>query len=508
MNRLLLLFSVLLLLGAPGHRASAAELLYSTSPDLSDPAPLEGARFGPEAEIFVFVDSDEPPAPTASTVGIFILNNRSLFIDRNGAPFVLTTDFVSTTPEPITADLLAAGSNSIVFYGFAPIGQNIAAQFQFDAPPTIGELARSEGFTTFADALDSSGLETPGYSSIYTRQFTAFVPSNEAFDTFLADAGLTLSQLVADSALLQQVIGYHLKAGASRVEDLAGLPAIGTLNSRLILVDTKADPLVLNGAATIVREDLLASNGVLQVVDQVLVPPASLTEVAAQLGATRYVEAVEAAGLTPIFDGPGFRTALVPTDEAFDALVSSLGVPYGDLLADTVTLRALLQYHTAHFVAPVADLLAVGSVPTAQGSSYDIEAVGEEVIVNGTARVLDRDFTTASGYVHLIDSVLELPEQDTFEILFSAEPDLSNAQPLAGAALSSLDGVTIFIESGSGQPVVRGALVGLNNFFTFDFDTPLTFDPSGAAPGANQALAIVLTSTGNIISQANFTLAE
>lgn len=130
---------------------------------------------------------------------------------------------------------------------------------------TIVDTARDAGtFTTLLTALDAAGLtETLNGDG----PFTVFAPTDEAFAALPAG---TLESLLADPAALQSVLTYHVVSGKAKAADVAGLDSVTTLQGGTLPVSTTDG--VKIGSATVVAADIEASNGVIHVIDTVLVP--------------------------------------------------------------------------------------------------------------------------------------------------------------------------------------------------------------------------------------------
>lgn len=132
---------------------------------------------------------------------------------------------------------------------------------------TLLETAKQAGtFTTFLKAVDAAGLTTnlegPG-------PFTVFAPTDEAFAKIPAKE---LDALLADKAKLAAVLQYHVVAGSVSSKDLAAAKTEKTIQGPELAVDATNGLVV--GGATVVKPDLVASNGVIHAIDKVLTPPA------------------------------------------------------------------------------------------------------------------------------------------------------------------------------------------------------------------------------------------
>jgi uncharacterized surface protein with fasciclin (FAS1) repeats len=124
-----------------------------------------------------------------------------------------------------------------------------------------------------------------------------------------------------------------------------------------------------------------------------------------------FVSAVDAAGLTAALDGEGPFTLFVPNDAAFAKIPQNV---IDSILADADLLNSILTYHivSGEAVAP-ADLVAAGSIETANGGQLQITQEGDTISINGgEATVLCGGIPVANGYIYIIDSVLQPPSSD------------------------------------------------------------------------------------------------
>jgi len=169
---------------------------------------------------------------------------------------------------------------------------------------------------------------------------------------------------------------------------------------------------MINGA-TVVVADILADNGVVHVIDAVLLPPAptpttTVVDVIVNSDVHNTLEAaVVAAGLVEILSGTGPFTVFAPTDNAFAALPAGT---IETLLSDpTGDLTQILLYHVVGAQALSTDLTNGQTVETLQGQSVTVTINAEGVFINN-AQVTVADIVTDNGVIHVIDAVL-LPQQ-------------------------------------------------------------------------------------------------
>ncbi len=153
----------------------------------------------------------------------------------------------------------------------APASTDAPAVTEAPAAGTIVDVAVAAGdFSTLVAAVDAAGLtETlsgPG-------PFTVFAPTDEAFAAALESLGLTADELLADTATLTSILTYHVIAGevpASQVVTMDGQTA-ATVNGADVTITLDGDRVMVNDA-TVTAVDLPASNGIIHVIDKVLIP--------------------------------------------------------------------------------------------------------------------------------------------------------------------------------------------------------------------------------------------
>ncbi len=147
----------------------------------------------------------------------------------------------------------------------------VASETEAAEAGTIVEVATEAGdFTTLVAAVDAAGLVDTLNSE---GPFTVFAPTDAAFEAALEALGLTAEELLADTELLTSVLTYHvlpIEAPAETVLTLDG-ETVATVNGAEVLV-TIDDGTVKVDEATVVTTDIAASNGLIHVIDSVLLP--------------------------------------------------------------------------------------------------------------------------------------------------------------------------------------------------------------------------------------------
>lgn len=275
----------------------------------------------------------------------------------------------------------------------------------------VVQIAQSDSrFSILAEAVVAADLADtlsgPG-------PFTVFAPTNAAFATLLTELGVTKDELLANKPLLTAVLQYHVLSGAVRKADVPLGKAISPLAGGIFKIDSVGGELVItdgrNRSSTIVQTDIPAANGVLHVIDTVILP-ADKTIVETAIATPAFsilVDAVVAAGLVDTLSGPGPFTVFAPTDAAFAALLAELGVTKDALLADTALLTKVLTYHVVPGRVLKADVPVGIAITTVQGETFTVN--GSLVITDQqdrTANITATDVLASNGVIHVIDTVI------------------------------------------------------------------------------------------------------
>jgi uncharacterized surface protein with fasciclin (FAS1) repeats len=264
------------------------------------------------------------------------------------------------------------------------------------------------GFTTLASALTQAGLvETLKGEG----PFTVFAPTDEAFAAVPAD---TLTALLADSEALTKVLTYHVVPGKVMAADVTTGDVTTVEGSPLPITVTGGTVQV--GGATVVTPDVTASNGVIHVIDQVLLPPeleigggeaaqpATVVDVIRQPDLAQLGIAINSAGLVDTLKGAGPFTVFAPNNAAFATLGTDT---INALNQNPGQLTPILTYHVVPGLVLSQDIRP-GKVTTVNGAELDITVENGVVKVNG-ATVVTPDQQAGNGVVHVIDQVLTPP---------------------------------------------------------------------------------------------------
>ena len=242
--------------------------------------------------------------------------------------------------------------------------------------------------------------------------FTVFAPTDDAF----AAAGIDLSTFDTDeeNATLSDILLYHVVSGAVASSDVTDGMSAEALNGDDLSFTVSEGSVMVNDA-TVTSADVMASNGIIHVIDKVLMPPADLGDiptVAQGTGIhTSLVAAVVQAELLTTLQGDGPFTVFAPTDDAFAA--AGIDLAALDNEEGKATLTDILLYHVVSGAVP-SSAVTDGMFATAVNGDDLSFAVGEGVMVND-ANVVLADVPASNGVIHVIDKVLMPPAEITEE---------------------------------------------------------------------------------------------
>jgi len=242
--------------------------------------------------------------------------------------------------------------------------------------------------------------------------FTVFAPTDDAF----AAAGIDLSTFDTDeeNATLTDILLYHVVSGSVASADVTDGMSAEALNGDS-LDFTVSDGSVMVNDATVTIADVMASNGVIHVIDKVLMPPADLVDiptVAQGTGIhTALVAAVVQAELLTTLQGEGPFTVFAPTDDAFTA--AGIDLAALDNEEGKAALTDILLYHVYSGSVAAADVTD-GMTATMVNGDDATFTVGDGVMIND-ANVILADVMASNGIIHVIDKVL-MPPADAPDI--------------------------------------------------------------------------------------------
>ena len=259
-------------------------------------------------------------------------------------------------------------------------------------------------FKTLAAALGAAGLvdavKGPG-------PFTVFAPSDEAFAKLPKGTVETLLK-PENKEKLKAILTYHVVPGKVMAKEVVNIKGAKSLNGQRIDVKIDGGKVMVDGAQ-VLTTDIACTNGVIHVIDSVILPSEdNIPTVATKAGKfNTLLAAAKAAGLVDALSGDKPLTVFAPTDEAFAKLpkgtVESLLKP-----ENIEKLKSILLYHVVDGRVYSEDAVAAKSAPSLQGSKVEISVKDGSAYVN-SAKILATDVDASNGVIHIIDSVILPP---------------------------------------------------------------------------------------------------
>jgi uncharacterized surface protein with fasciclin (FAS1) repeats len=280
------------------------------------------------------------------------------------------------------------------------------------AAKNIVELAQGNAdLSVLVEAVVAADLAT---TLSGTGPFTVFAPTNAAFTALLTELGVTKAELLANKPLLTAVLQYHVLGDEVMKSQIQLGKAITPLAGGFFKIDQVGMDFVIkdgrNRTSTITATDIDASNGVVHVINKVILPADKNIVETAIASAPEFsilVEAVVAAGLDGTLSGAGPFTVFAPTNAAFADLLTELGVTKDALLANTTLLTSVLTYHVLPARVLKADVVPGAQPNTVQGENFSISAGLVITDQNArTANIAATDILTSNGVIHVIDRVI------------------------------------------------------------------------------------------------------
>ncbi len=278
----------------------------------------------------------------------------------------------------------------------------------------IVDTAVADGrFTTLVAAVGAAGLVDTLKGE---GPFTVFAPTDDAFAALPAG---TVDELLKpeNKQKLTDILLYHVVSGSVMAADVTALTSAATVLGKDVAVKVDMGNVYINESKVIIT-DIATSNGVIHVIDSVLLPPSedammeknTIVDIAVADGRfTTLVAAVQAAGLVETLSGDGPFTVFAPTDDAFAALpagtLDSLLLP-----ENKQQLTDILLYHVVSGKVMAADVVTLTSAPTVLGKDVTVTVKDGKVFLNDTVQVIITDIEASNGVIHVIDAVL-LPPQ-------------------------------------------------------------------------------------------------
>jgi transforming growth factor-beta-induced protein len=345
---------------------------------VADPDGLLSAILAYHATLGAYFSEDLVDGQTIETA---LGQNVEVIINENGV-------FINNA-QVILADLEA--SNGVVHVIDAVL---IPAGFT-----VMDVIAGSPVHETLEAAIIAAELD--GFLSDNNFEFTVFAPTDQAFAAL--PPGTVEALLEDPTGALARILAYHAIEGFAFSSQLSDELVIRTLLGQNVVVNITENGVFINNAKVIIV-DIVATNGVVHVIDAVLLPAFTVYDVIAQSPVHNILDvAILAADLEGALQGEGPFTVFAPTDQAFEALPQEviealLNDPSGDL-------TKVLLYHVLGAEVFSDDLSDGQIAETLLGQDISV-SINEDGIFINDAKVIIEDIRTLNGVVHVIDAVL------------------------------------------------------------------------------------------------------
>jgi transforming growth factor-beta-induced protein len=269
-------------------------------------------------------------------------------------------------------------------------------------------------------------------------EFTVFAPTDEAFAKLPRETVKSLLES-KNREQLANILKYHVlprEISVSKRAPSHPLKSAPTLSGEKVRFERSGSKVKVNDANIVIR-NIRCSNGIIHVIDAVLMPPEkenSIVGVAAKAGKFKtLLAAAEAAGLAEVLAGDGPLTVFAPTDEAFQALpkgkIENLLKP-----KNREELANLLKYHVVKGSVTAQQAVKAGSVTTLVKKKVSISIRDGRIVINDS-NVISNDLKTSNGIIHVIDRVL-MPSEKTskFSTSTSEERLVTNSDEITFTA--------------------------------------------------------------------------
>jgi uncharacterized surface protein with fasciclin (FAS1) repeats len=302
-----------------------------------------------------------------------------------------------------------------LFVALALVGASFTP-VQAQEAGTIVDIAVADGrFDTLVAAVSAAGLaETLSGEG----PFTVFAPTDAAFSRLPEG---TVEALLNDIPTLTDILLYHVVSGEVMAEQALELGQAETLQGQSVDIIFDEGNILIPGGLVYVNDariritDIQASNGVIHVIDRVILPSeeteeesmGTIVDIAVANGSFEtLVAALDAADLVETLSGEGPFTVFAPTDDAFAKL--SEGTVEA-LLNDIPTLTNILLYHVVSGEVLAEQVVGLEEAQTVLGENVSVRVEDGNVYINDSMAVLT-DIMADNGVIHVIDTVLLPPE--------------------------------------------------------------------------------------------------
>uniref|UniRef100_A0A8C2AAG7 Periostin, osteoblast specific factor a n=1 Tax=Cyprinus carpio TaxID=7962 RepID=A0A8C2AAG7_CYPCA len=268
---------------------------------------------------------------------------------------------------------------------------------------TIKDVIESnDDLTSLNTAALSSGLlgqlAEPGH-------YTLFAPTNEAFENLDSDV---LERLMSDTTVLQALLKYHLLNSVQCSEAIMAGSVYGTLEGSNIEIGCDGESLTVNGIKMVLKKDIVTSNGVIHLINQVLMPD-SAKQVMELIGKSQSIfsDMVSELGLSAAMQSETEYTILAPLNGAFSDETMSM---------DQRLLKIILENHIVKRKVSLSDLYSGQLLETLGGKLLRVFIYRTAVCIENACMVRGSR-EGSNGVLHLMRSLIQPPETTIYELL-------------------------------------------------------------------------------------------
>jgi transforming growth factor-beta-induced protein len=292
--------------------------------------------------------------------------------------------------------------------------------------------SENANLSTFVEAVSRFDALTSSFSG--NQKFTIFAPNNVAFESFFQTIGVTSLANLSDEALLE-VLKFHVVASASISSNQFRNGELLTEVGEKVLVN-KANGITINATSKVVTPDIIASNGVVHIIDKVLVP-ASITPILGTILAPIYFGKATNKGfntlLAAVAKGDGVvdllkspstvKTFFAPTNDAFLKAKIVVATTSASDLANVLKYHMLLtevgssDLPLTAFATPAPVTSLTTSDFYLSNNNSDNKSATDSIFINGTSAVKDVDLQSGGSVFHSVDNVLIAPSKTLATII-------------------------------------------------------------------------------------------
>lgn len=283
---------------------------------------------------------------------------------------------------------------------------NVTPQVQTPDKSVVEIASSDDNFSILVEALAKadlvSALEGDG-------PYTVFAPTNDAFEMLFETLGVNGIEDLSAEALTPILLYHVVSAKAMSTDIMTGyyetLSSATPDNKGIVLYAMVGNDVMINNSAMVTTADIEATNGVIHVIDKVILPPTVVDLAIQNENFSILVEAVVKAGLVEALSAAGPFTVFAPTNSAFEAAFEALKISG----IEDLSAEALIPILTYHVVADnvLASEVSAGMVPTLNTeSSITISITDQGVMLDNTATVIATDVQGSNGVIHAIDNVI------------------------------------------------------------------------------------------------------